>query len=67
MACGGDSGEPIISKKKETTTVKKSVKKVEEDNLKTHIRVLAEDEKSKIPEYLVKIPVQIKQNNKKEK
>ncbi len=62
MACGGDSGEPIISKQKEITTVKKSVNKVEEDNLKTHIRVLAEDEKSKIPEYLVKIPVQTKQN-----
>jgi len=49
MGCG-NSSEP---------KVEQSITKKEENSTRTHIRVLAEDEGSKIPEHLLKLPIEI--------
>jgi len=58
LGCG-NSSEPSV--KKEIAEVKKPEKIVEVESPRTHIRVLAEDADSKIPEYLLKLPIQTKE------
>jgi PBP1b-binding outer membrane lipoprotein LpoB len=52
----GNASEP--NAKKEIVETKKPEKKVEVESPRTHIRVLAEDAGSKIPEHLLKLPIQ---------
>ena len=52
----GNASEPTI--KNEIVSAKKPEKKEQVQSPKTHIRVLAEDASSKIPEYLLKLPIQ---------
>lgn len=61
VGCGNASEPPTVQVQQssdEKVSVQKSDTKVEEQSAKTHIRVLAEDTESKIPEYLIKLPIQ---------
>ncbi len=58
----GNASEPTNVRTEQTSEEKDVVQKsdvnIEGHSPKTHIRVLAEDAKSKIPEHLVKLPIQ---------
>ncbi len=57
----GNASEPSLPKKEEIKKEQVTLHKKDETNSTiTHIRVLAEDTKSKIPEYLLKLPIQTK-------
>jgi len=66
QGCGGSSEPPSpipqdTNPKKEAVEVtenpKQEILEAEQNTTVTHIRVLGLDEKSKIPEYLIKIPI----------